>query len=51
MEIIRSDERVMLTYAWDGVPLLPEHGFPLKDRAETGSNNAARKVHRKKRIS
>jgi Oxidoreductase molybdopterin binding domain len=20
----------MLTYAWDGVPLLPEHGFPLR---------------------
>jgi DMSO/TMAO reductase YedYZ molybdopterin-dependent catalytic subunit len=30
LEIIRSDERVMLTYAWDGVPLLPEHGFPLR---------------------
>ena len=34
LETIRSDERVMLTYAWDGVPLLSEHGFPLKDRAE-----------------
>jgi DMSO/TMAO reductase YedYZ molybdopterin-dependent catalytic subunit len=30
LETIRSDERVMLTYAWDGVPLLPEHGFPLR---------------------
>jgi DMSO/TMAO reductase YedYZ molybdopterin-dependent catalytic subunit len=20
----------MLTYAWDGVPLLMEHGFPLR---------------------
>jgi len=30
LESIRSDERVMLTYAWDGVPLLPEHGFPLR---------------------
>ena len=30
LEIIRSDERVMLTYAWDGVPLLAEHGFPLR---------------------
>lgn len=30
LEIIRSDERVMLTYAWDGVPLLVEHGFPLR---------------------
>jgi DMSO/TMAO reductase YedYZ molybdopterin-dependent catalytic subunit len=30
LEVIRSDERVMLTYAWDGVPLPPEHGFPLR---------------------
>ena len=30
LETIRSDERVMLAYAWDGVPLLPEHGFPLR---------------------
>jgi DMSO/TMAO reductase YedYZ molybdopterin-dependent catalytic subunit len=30
LDTIRSDERVMLTYAWDGVPLLPEHGFPLR---------------------
>jgi DMSO/TMAO reductase YedYZ molybdopterin-dependent catalytic subunit len=30
LEIIRSDERVMLTYAWDGVPLPAEHGFPLR---------------------
>ena len=30
LETVRSDERVMLTYAWDGVPLLPEHGFPLR---------------------
>jgi hypothetical protein len=30
LEIIRSDERVMLTYAWDGVPLPREHGFPLR---------------------
>jgi DMSO/TMAO reductase YedYZ molybdopterin-dependent catalytic subunit len=30
LETIRSDRRVMLTYAWDGVPLLPEHGFPLR---------------------
>ena len=30
LEIIRSDERVMLTYAWDGVPLPTEHGFPLR---------------------
>jgi len=30
LETIRSDERVMLTYQWDGAPLLPEHGFPLR---------------------
>jgi DMSO/TMAO reductase YedYZ molybdopterin-dependent catalytic subunit len=30
LETIRSDERVMLAYAWDGVPLIPEHGFPLR---------------------
>ncbi len=27
---IKADERVMLTYAWDGVPLAVEHGFPLR---------------------
>jgi DMSO/TMAO reductase YedYZ molybdopterin-dependent catalytic subunit len=30
LEVIRSDERVMLTYAWDGMPLPMEHGFPLR---------------------
>jgi hypothetical protein len=30
LEIVRSDERVMLAYAWDGVPLPTEHGFPLR---------------------
>jgi DMSO/TMAO reductase YedYZ molybdopterin-dependent catalytic subunit len=30
IEIIKADERVMLTHAWDGVPLLTEHGFPLR---------------------
>ncbi len=30
LDIIRSDARVMLAYAWDGVPLLAEHGFPLR---------------------
>jgi DMSO/TMAO reductase YedYZ molybdopterin-dependent catalytic subunit len=30
LETIRSDERVMLTYAWDGLPLAPKHGFPLR---------------------
>jgi DMSO/TMAO reductase YedYZ molybdopterin-dependent catalytic subunit len=30
LETIRSDERVMLAYAWDGLPLLEDHGFPLR---------------------
>jgi hypothetical protein len=30
VETIENDPRVMLTYAWDGVPLLTEHGFPLR---------------------
>jgi len=30
IETIKADERVMLAYAWDGVPLLTEHGFPLR---------------------
>ena len=30
IETIQADERVMLTYAWDGVPLLTNHGFPLR---------------------
>ncbi len=30
LEIARSDERVMLAYAWDGVPLQVGHGFPLR---------------------
>lgn len=30
LDEIRSDERVMLTYAWDGAPLTTEHGFPLR---------------------
>ncbi len=30
LEIARSDERVMLAYAWDGVPLPVGHGFPLR---------------------
>lgn len=30
LEIIRSDERVMLVYAWDGVSLPAGHGFPLR---------------------
>lgn len=30
LETINSDERVMLAYAWDGVPLPTKHGFPLR---------------------
>jgi DMSO/TMAO reductase YedYZ molybdopterin-dependent catalytic subunit len=30
LEEIAGDERVMLAYAWDGVPLTIEHGFPLR---------------------
>ncbi len=30
LETVLTDERVMLAYAWDGVPLLEEHGFPLR---------------------
>jgi len=30
LETITGDERVMLAYAWDGVPLTTEHGFPLR---------------------
>jgi DMSO/TMAO reductase YedYZ molybdopterin-dependent catalytic subunit len=27
---ILGDERIMLTYAWDGLPLTRDHGFPLR---------------------
>jgi DMSO/TMAO reductase YedYZ molybdopterin-dependent catalytic subunit len=30
LEAIKADPRIMLTYAWDGVPLRREHGFPLR---------------------
>ena len=30
LDLINRDERVMLTYAWDGQPLRPRHGFPLR---------------------
>jgi len=30
LETVMADERVMLAYAWDGVPLLEDHGFPLR---------------------
>ena len=30
LDTIRADARAMLAYAWDGVPLPAEHGFPLR---------------------
>lgn len=30
LQLIREDERIMLTYAWNGSPLTREHGFPLR---------------------
>lgn len=30
LDFIERDPRVMLTYAWDSLPLLAEHGFPLR---------------------
>ena len=30
LDPLKLHERVMLTYAWDGVPLPQEHGFPLR---------------------
>lgn len=30
LDDIRADPRIMLTYAWDGLPLPAEHGFPLR---------------------
>jgi DMSO/TMAO reductase YedYZ molybdopterin-dependent catalytic subunit len=30
LDAIKADPRVMLTYAWDGVPLKREHGYPLR---------------------
>ena len=30
LETVRADPRVMLAYAWDGVPLTAAHGFPLR---------------------
>jgi DMSO/TMAO reductase YedYZ molybdopterin-dependent catalytic subunit len=30
LEAIKADPRIMLTYAWDGVPLEQKHGFPLR---------------------
>jgi DMSO/TMAO reductase YedYZ molybdopterin-dependent catalytic subunit len=30
LDTVRADERVLLVYAWDGVPLPVEHGYPLR---------------------
>jgi DMSO/TMAO reductase YedYZ molybdopterin-dependent catalytic subunit len=30
LDAIKADERIMLAYAWDDVPLPREHGFPLR---------------------
>jgi DMSO/TMAO reductase YedYZ molybdopterin-dependent catalytic subunit len=30
LDTIKGDDRVMLTYAWDGLPLAQDHGFPLR---------------------
>lgn len=30
LDAIKADERIMLAYAWDGIPLTREHGFPLR---------------------
>ncbi len=30
LEVVSSDPRITLTYAWDGQPLPREHGFPLR---------------------
>lgn len=30
LDAVKADERIMLAYAWDGVPLRREHGFPLR---------------------
>ena len=30
LDLINSDERIMLCYAWDGEPLPFDHGFPLR---------------------
>lgn len=30
LDTVRTDPRVMLCYAWDGLPLPTEHGYPLR---------------------
>ncbi len=30
LDEVRADPRILLAYAWDGLPLTAEHGFPLR---------------------
>jgi DMSO/TMAO reductase YedYZ molybdopterin-dependent catalytic subunit len=30
LDLLEDDPRIMLAYAWDGEPLRPKHGFPLR---------------------
>lgn len=30
LDLVNSDDRIMLTYHWDGIPLEDQHGFPLR---------------------
>ncbi len=30
LDLVNSDPRVMFAYNWDGIPLLHDHGFPLR---------------------
>ncbi len=30
LDLVNADPRIMLTYNWDGIPLLYKHGFPLR---------------------
>jgi DMSO/TMAO reductase YedYZ molybdopterin-dependent catalytic subunit len=30
LDLLEQEPRIMLTYAWDGQPLQPKHGFPLR---------------------
>ncbi|MBI5957402.1 MAG: molybdopterin-dependent oxidoreductase [Chloroflexi bacterium] len=30
LDLVNSERRVMLAYHWDGIPLLYEHGYPLR---------------------
>ena len=30
LDLLERDDRIMLTYHWDGQPLLEEHGYPLR---------------------